>query len=227
MNADARHVLVVEDDAKIAQILLDYLRHEGFEASAVNDGQAALRQLRTAPPAIVLLDVMLPGLDGIELCRAIRRFCDVPIIMITARVDELDRLLGLEVGADDYVCKPFNPREVVARVRAQLRRAEGQLVAGRCAWKIEEERLRISWRGTWLPLTPVEYKILRLLTSRPGRVFSRTQLLDEVQTEARDVSDRAIDSHVKNLRRKIHSVDEGADCIASVYGVGYRFDPPE
>ena len=158
-----------EDHAKIAQILLDYLRHEGFEASAVNDGQAALRQLRTATPAIVLLDVMLPGLDGIELCRAIRRFCDVPIIMITARVDELDRLLGLEVGPNDYGNrKPFNPRESGSTRASPIAARRRSAALGRCAWKIEEERLRISWRGTWLPLTPVEYKILPLLTSRPA-----------------------------------------------------------
>lgn len=181
--AAPRRVLVVEDDAKIAQLLLDHLRSEGFEASSVADGQIALRQIEATPPAAVILDLMLPGLDGISVCKAVRRFSEVPILMLTARIEEVDRLLGLDSGADDYVCKPFGPREVVARVRALLRRSE-------------------------------------------GRVFSRSQLLDCVHDDLRDVSDRAIDSHIKNLRRKIEAVEPGCDCIASVYGIGYRFELP-
>jgi two-component system response regulator BaeR len=221
-----RRVLVVEDDAKIAQLLLDYLRSEGFEAEAVGDGQQALDRIRHRVPAAIVLDLMLPGLDGLGVCRAVRSFSDVPILMLTARVEEVDRLLGLDSGADDYVCKPFSPREVVARVRALLRRAQGQLLPA-TPWSIDDEGLRIAWRGQWLALTALEFRMLRLLLGRPGRVFSRAQLLDTVHAEQRDVSDRAIDSHIKNLRRKIALAEPGSECLASVYGVGYRFDMPD
>ena len=223
----ARTVLVVEDDLKIAQILLDYLHQDGFEATSFADGLLALQQIEQTKPSLVILDLMLPGLDGIGVCRAARRFSDVPILMLTARVDEVDRLIGLDTGADDYVCKPFSPREVMARVRALVRRAEGHVAGRESAWAVDEEGQRISWRGHWLPLTPVELRMLRLLLTRPGRVFSRAQLLDSVHADFRDVSDRAIDSHIKNLRRKIQMIEADSDCIASVYGVGYRFDAPE
>jgi two-component system, OmpR family, response regulator BaeR len=222
-----RHVLVIEDDAKIAQLLLDYLRSGGFEASAIDDGHLALAEIKRMAPAVIILDLMLPGLDGIGVCRAVRRFSDVPILMLTARVDEVDRLLGLDSGADDYVCKPFSPREVVARVRALVRRSDGRVGSAPQPWIVDESGLRISWRGQWLPMTPQEFRMLRLLLGRPGRVFARAQLLDSVHSDLRDVSDRAIDSHVKNLRREIEAVDPGCSCIASVYGVGYRFDAPE
>jgi two-component system response regulator BaeR len=221
-----RHVLVVEDDPKIAQVLVDYLLAEGLPARHVADGTMALQRVRQAAPAAILLDLMLPGLDGIAVCRAVREFSDVPIIMVTARVDEVDRLLGLDIGADDYVCKPFSPKEVMARVKAQIRRAQGQLLAKPEPWSIDDESLRIAWRGQWLTLTPLEFRVLRRLLSRPGRVFARAQLLESVHDDLRDVSDRAIDSHVKNLRRKIQAAEPGCDCIASVYGVGYRFELP-
>lgn len=223
-GATQQRVLVVEDDAKIAQLLLDYLRSDGFDAESVADGQLALRRIEQSPPVVVILDLMLPGLDGIGVCRAVRAFSDVPILMLTARVDELDRLLGLDTGADDYVCKPFSPREVLARVRSLLRRAQGRVMVCALPWTIDENGLRIAWRGQWLALTALEFRMLRLLLSQPGRVFSRAQLLDTVHSEQRDVSDRAIDSHIKNLRRKIQTAEPGCDCIASVYGVGYRFE---
>jgi two-component system response regulator BaeR len=222
----SRRILVVEDDARIAQLLLDYLRNDGHQAQALADGQQALSEIRQSPPDLLILDLMLPGLDGVSLCRAVRCFSDLPILMVTARVDEVDRLLGLDTGADDYVCKPFSPREVMARVKALLRRAEGRVATMQRPWTIDDQGLRIAWRDRWLPLTPLEFRMLRLLLSRPGRVFSRAQLLDSVHGDIRDVSDRAIDTHVKNLRRKVQAVDPGADCIASVYGVGYRFDQP-
>jgi two-component system response regulator BaeR len=225
-EAADRPVLVVEDDPKIAQLLVDYLHAEGLPARQVADGALAVQTIRQVLPVAVLLDLMLPGMDGLAVCRAVREFSDVPILMLTARVDEVDRLLGLETGADDYVCKPFSPKEVMARVKAQIRRAQGRLVAQPVPWLIDEAALRIAWRGQWLPLTPLEFRMLRLMLARPGRVFSRTSLLDSVHDELRDVSDRAIDSHVKNLRRKIQAVEPGCDCIASVYGVGYRFELP-
>ncbi len=222
----SRRILVVEDDARIAQLLLDYLRNDGHQAQALADGQQALSEIRQSPPDLLILDLMLPGLDGVSLCRAVRCFSDLPILMVTARVDEVDRLLGLDTGADDYVCKPFSPREVMARVKALLRRAEGRVATMQRPWTVDDQGLRIAWRDRWLSLTPLEFRMLRLLLSRPGRVFSRAQLLDSVHSDIRDVSDRAIDTHVKNLRRKVQAVDPGADCIASVYGVGYRFDQP-
>jgi two-component system response regulator BaeR len=222
----SRRILVVEDDARIAQLLLDYLRNDGHQAQALADGQQALSEIRHSPPDLLILDLMLPGLDGVSLCRAVRCFSDLPILMVTARVDEVDRLLGLDTGADDYVCKPFSPREVMARVKALLRRAEGRVATMQRPWTVDDQGLRIAWRDRWLSLTPLEFRMLRLLLSRPGRVFSRAQLLDSVHSDIRDVSDRAIDTHVKNLRRKVQAVDPGADCIASVYGVGYRFDQP-
>jgi len=222
----ARRILVVEDDSRIAQLLLDYLRNDGHDARALADGQLALSEIRHAAPDLLILDLMLPGLDGVSLCRAVRQFSAVPILMLTARVDELDRLLGLNSGADDYVCKPFSPREVMARVQALLRRAEGRVATLARVWNIDDAGLRLAWRGHWLTLTPLEFRMLRHLLSQPGRVFSRAQLLESAHGDLRDVSDRAIDTHVKNLRRKLQSVRADDDCIASVYGVGYRFDAP-
>jgi two-component system response regulator BaeR len=225
-NAASR-VLVVEDERKISDLLLNYLRAEGYEATPVYDGCDAVQQIAQRAPDVVVLDWMLPGLDGIGVCKAVRAFSDVPILMLTARVDELDRLLGLDIGADDYVCKPFGPREVVARVRALLRRASGRVIALPQPWLVEEASFRISWLGQWLPLTRIEFMVFRTLLARPGRVFSRAQLLSSVHDSQRDISDRAIDTHIKNLRKKVQAIDPGCDCIASVYGLGYRFDLPE
>lgn len=219
-------VLVVEDDPRIALLLVDYLRHEGLQASSLADGQLALHEVQYATPDLLILDLGLPGMDGVSLCRAVRQFSDVPILMLTARVDELDRLLGLNSGADDYVCKPFSPREVMARVQALLRRAQGRTMARAQAWEVDESGLRIAWRGQWLSLTPLEFRMLRQMLSHPGRVFSRQQLLDSAHNDQREVSDRAIDTHVKNIRRKLQVVNPADDCISSVYGVGYRFEAP-
>lgn len=224
MSDMSDEVWVVEDDAKIASLLVDYLRHGGFTAESIADGLFALERLHVHQPSLVILDLMLPGLDGLELCRALRRFSAVPVIMLTARVDEVDRLLGLDIGADDYVCKPFSPPEVVARVRAQLRRFNAQVVRCEPVWQIDDDALRIAWAGKPLPLTPLEFRLLRMLLSRPGRVFSRQLLLDAVHADFRDVSDRAVDSHIKNVRRKIDRVSPDAPRIASVYGLGYRLE---
>jgi two-component system response regulator BaeR len=221
-----RRVMVVEDDPKIAQLLVDYLRADGFAVDAMDDGAVALDSLKRAMPVALVLDLMLPGLDGLSLCREVRRFSDVPILMLTARVDEVDRLIGLDSGADDYVCKPFSPREVMARVRALVRRSEGRLSGADSPWRIDDDGLRIHWRGQVVPLTPLEFRLLRPLLLHPGRVYSRLQLLDAVHSEWRDVSDRAVDSHVKNIRRKFVAIDAGFNGLASVYGVGYRFDAP-
>jgi len=222
-----RTVLVVEDDAKIAALVVDYLKANGFAAEHLDNGSDVVPRVQAGAPAAIVLDLMLPGMDGMEVCKALRRFSSVPILMLTARVDEIDRLLGLELGADDYVCKPFSPREVIARVKALVRRAEGRVagesLAGGFIVDDATQRVRLGDRN--LPLTPVEFRLLKVLVSQPGRVFSRDQLLDTIHEDFRDVSDRAIDSHIKNIRRKIDTLSPGLDSIQSVYGVGYRFEP--
>jgi two-component system response regulator BaeR len=218
-------ILIVEDDAKIADMLANYLHMHGFATELCGDGHDAVARVRQQAPALIVLDLMLPGLDGLAVCTAVRAFSTVPIMMVTARVDEIDRLLGLDTGADDYVCKPFSPREVVARIKALLRRSEGALAKPvPAAFAVDEARQQINWRGQPLPLTPVEFRLMRQLMSRPGQVFARARLLDTVHEDLRDVSDRAIDSHIKNLRRKLEQAGTGEAGISSVYGVGYRFD---
>ena len=182
----------------------------------------ALEAIRRAPPALVVLDLMLPGLDGLSVCRAVRAFSDVPIVMVTARVEEVDRLLGLETGADDYLCKPFSPRELMARIKAILRRAG--LPAAAPVLAVDEAARRVALHGQPLELTPSEYAILAALVRRPGQVLSRAQLLDAAQADNLDANDRAIDSHVKNLRRKIAAVAPDLEPIRSIYGLGYRYD---
>jgi two-component system response regulator BaeR len=223
----SQRVLVVEDDRKISELLQNYLRASSYVADAVYDGRDALRQIERQVPDAVILDWMLPGMDGISVCKAVRAFSDVPILILTARIDEVDRLLGLDTGADDYVCKPFAPREVIARIRALLRRAEGRVKESTKPWVIDDASFRISWLGQWLPLTRIEFMMFRLLLSRPGRVYSRNQLLASMHDSQRDINDRAIDTHIKNLRKKVQAIDPKSDCIASVYGVGYRFDLPD
>ncbi|MBA5607922.1 response regulator [Duganella sp. FT3S] len=233
------HILVVEDDVKIAALLADYFVAAGMRVTRVADGVAAVEAVRAHAPDLMVLDLMLPSLDGIGVCRAVRAFSALPIIMLTARVDEIDRLLGLESGADDYVCKPFSPREVVARVRAHLRRAAGmaQLAAAAApapaaaaAWappfQVDRERMCITHGGAALALTPVEFRLLAELIANPGRVYSRQQLLDCAHEDQRDNNDRTVDSHIKNIRRKLAARLPEADCLQSVYGVGYRFEPP-
>jgi two-component system, OmpR family, response regulator BaeR len=231
----APHILVVEDDARIADMLTNYLDTSGYRSSVCTNGLDAVRQVRESKPALVVLDLMLPGQDGIAVCAQVRAFSRVPIIMVTARVDEIDRLLGLETGADDYVCKPFSPREVVARIKALLRRAQGELASmaggktspareAACGLEIREASRAIVFAGQPLPLTAVEFRLLSLLVARPEQVFSRAQLLDHAHDDLRDVSDRAIDSHIKNIRRKLQAADAVPHSIVSVYGVGYRYE---
>jgi two-component system, OmpR family, response regulator BaeR len=223
-------ILIVEDDVKIAAILADYFLVGGYAVDRITDGFSAVAHIRSKPVDLVILDLMLPQLDGLEVCRAVRLFSQVPIIMLTARVDEIDRLLGLEMGADDYVCKPFSPREVVARAKAQLRRSLPPLAMhdapARPAFTVERERMRIQVNGVALVLTPVEFRLLAELIEHPDRVFSRQQLLDVAHEDLRDINDRTVDSHIKNIRRKLAARLPDIDCLQSVYGVGYRFDTP-
>jgi len=225
-DAEPSRVLIVEDDAKIADMLANYLQMQGFSTFICADGLDAVAWVRKHAPAVVLLDLMLPGLDGLGVCRAVRAFSAVPIIMVTARVDEIDRLLGLDIGADDYICKPFSPREVVARIKSLLRRSQGVLSAQTpsLGFEVSELKQQIGWGGQALPLTPIEFRLLRLFLSRLGQVYSRAHLLDCLHEDFRETSDRAIDSHIKNLRRKLEQAGTGKHTITSVYGVGYRYE---
>ena len=209
------------------QLYLD-LQAAGFDVVQAEDGLRGLDVARRERPDLVVLDLMLPGLDGLDVCRRLRRESNVPIIMLTARVEETDMLVGLELGADDYLTKPFSPRELVARVKALLRRSITTLhppSPAAPAIEIDPAQQRIRWRGYTLLLTPVEFRLLSLFVSRPLHIFSRAHLLDHLHQDFRDVSDRAIDSHIKNLRRKLEQVPQNHDAISSVYGVGYRFEP--
>jgi len=219
-------VLIVDDDIKLVELLKTYFEKDGFDVLVAHDGKRALTMIQEAKPDIVVLDIMLPILDGWEVCRRVRRDSDIPIIMLTAREEETDRLVGLEIGADDYVTKPFSPREVVARVKVILRRVYKGVVKpellkmGKVVMDIE--RHEVKRNGQLLDLTPTEFKILELLASSPGRVFSRLQIVEQVQGYAFDGYERTIDAHVKNLRRKVEENPKEARYIQTVYGVGYK-----
>lgn len=224
-----QNILIVEDEDKIVRLLRDYLEQANFRVVALQRGDGVISHVKQSPPDLILLDVMLPGVDGMEICRELRKFSQVPVIMITARVDEIDRLIGLELGADDYICKPFSPREVVARVRAVLRRThpepdEPVLKAGPIT--LDESTHQVVVAGHALELTPSEFGLLRILMAHPHRVFSRNELLNKVQGYDFAGYDRTIDTHIKNLRKKIAVRLEDVEVISTVYGVGYKFLPP-
>ncbi|GAB4374013.1 MAG: response regulator [Deltaproteobacteria bacterium] len=221
-----RKILVVEDEPKLADLLREYLEQAGYDAHCLRDGREVVRWVRERSPDLILLDLMLPGKDGMEICREIRSFSGVPIIMVTARIEEIDRLLGLELGADDYVCKPFSPREVVARVRAVLRRAVGTSAPAGHGLSLDKDRFQATLHGRSLDLTALEFSLLRLLAENPGRIFSRSQLMDRIYPDRRVVGDRTIDSHIKKLRKKIAAAAPGEEWIHSLYGVGYKLEPP-
>ncbi|MBB5017757.1 two-component system response regulator BaeR [Chitinivorax tropicus] len=218
-------VLIVEDEVRLAGLMADFLREAGFEPTCLHDGAAVLSWVKAHQPDAILLDVMLPNVDGMTLCRTIRQSSDVPILMTTARVDEIDRLLGLELGADDYICKPYSLREATARVKAVLRRRmPGQ--PSPSPVQFADDRLQATLHGEALDLTVIEYKLLQLLAQTPGRIFSRDALMDRIYPDQRVVADRTIDSHVKKLRRKLAERWPDHDYIESVYGAGYRFNLP-
>jgi len=224
--ADRPPRILLADDEQAIQTLLSYpLQKDGYEVVRASDGREALARFAEQPFDLVVLDVMMPRLDGLEVCRRLRSRSSVPIIMLTAKAEEIDKVLGLELGADDYIVKPFSPREVVARIRAVLRRTQPSSPGAEPQIHLDEERFEVRVRGKSLALTPVEFRLLRKLVAQPGRVFSRAQLIDALYVDHRVVSDRTVDSHVKNLRRKL--AECGADPVASVYGVGYRFEWPE
>jgi two-component system response regulator BaeR len=214
-------ILIVEDETKLAALEADYLKAEGFEPHCIANGLEVVPWVRSNAPDLILLDLMLPGRDGLDICRELRTFTDVPIVMVTARVEEIDRLIGLDLGADDYVCKPFSARELVARVKAILRR--GRMPVAN-ALVLDEARHRATLDGKLLDLTPVEFRLLGALAAAPGRVFSRDKLLERLYADHRVVTDRTVDAHVKNLRRKLEEVRPGTELVRSIYGVGYSLE---
>jgi len=216
-------ILIVEDEADLAAIVADYVTAAGHHAEVIANGREALERVRRAPPELIVLDLNLPELDGLALCQAVRAFFSVPIIMTTARVQEIDRLLGLDTGADDYLCKPYSPRELVARIGAVLRRAQPR-EAGTAKLRIDEATRTVHVATHAVPLTATEYNLLAAMARRPGAIFSRAQLLDLAGRDSLEVTDRSIDSHIKNLRRKLARALPGVEPIQSVYGLGYRFE---
>ena len=218
-------ILVVDDEPKVVRLARDYLEKHGLHVSTAGDGQSALAAARREKPDLIILDLMLPGIDGREVCRILRRESDVPIIMLTALSEEIDQVTGLEIGADDYITKPFSPRALVARVRALLRRTRGEVTAPGIirsgGLEIDSQKHSVTYNGAPLKLTPNEFKILHILASRPGQTITREQLLDDLHGAASSL-DRSVDSHIKNLRRKLITVP-GESTIETVYGIGYRF----
>jgi DNA-binding response OmpR family regulator len=221
-------ILIIEDEPKVARLARDYLEQGGFRVLVAADGVAGLAMARGEHPELVVLDLMLPAMDGLDVCRALRRESDVPIIMLTARAEEADRLIGLELGADDYITKPFSPRELVARVRALLRRAKGTVYqpgiirAGDLVIDIDAHRLTRA--GENIHLTRFEFNLLIILAQHPGQIFARAQLLERLHGVTFDGYDRSVDAHVKNLRRKIETDPTEPRYILTVYGVGYKFN---
>ena len=224
-------ILVVDDEPKIIKLAQDYLERSQFRVLPASDGISALAAARQEKPDLVVLDLNLPGMDGLDVCRALRRESAVPIIMLTARVEETDRLIGLEMGADDYITKPFSPRELVARVRAVLRRVSGDLVQPDLVrvgdLEIDIDGHNVSLAGEELQLTRIEFNLLAALAQHPGQTFSRAQLLDRLHGVAYDGYDRSVDAHIKNLRRKLEADPTEPRYVQTVYGIGYKFTSEE
>lgn len=221
-------ILIVEDEPKMVKLARDYLERSNYQVISAGDGRTALAMFRDERPNLVVLDLNLPGMDGLDVCRALRRESDVPIIMLTARVEEMDRLIGLELGADDYITKPFSPRELVARVRAVLRRVKGDVYQPGLLrsgdLEIDMQGHRVSRDGAEISLSRTEFNLLSLLAQHPGQTFTRAQLLNRLHGIAYDGYDRSIDAHIKNLRRKLEPDPANPQYIQTVYGVGYKFE---
>jgi two-component system response regulator BaeR len=220
----SQHILIVEDEVKLATLLKDYLIQSGFEVTLIHDGLEVEGWLAANQTSLVLLDLMLPGKNGVDICKDIRKHSKLPVIMITAKVDEIDRLLGLELGADDYICKPFSPREVIARIKAVLRRSDGSDKPADRGLLLDTDTYKATINGQDLHLTAVEFQLLKVLSDQPGRIFSRSVLVDKIYSDGRVVSDRTIDSHIKKLRKKISVQVPDAELIHSLYAVGYKFE---
>src|SRR6056300_252338 len=209
----SRKILIVEDEPRLASLLSDYIAQAGMLPHCIDNGLEVVSWVRENRPDLILLDLMLPGKDGMEICKEVRHFSELPIIMVTARIEEIDRLLGLEIGADDYICKPFSPREVIARVKAVLRRTAGHEVIANAELVLDESRYLATLHGQKLDLTAVEYQLLSALAKSPGRIYSRDQLMEKIYPDQRIVEDRTIDSHIKKLRKKMASISEAGNLI--------------
>jgi two-component system response regulator BaeR len=223
-----QHILIVEDEAKLVRLLEEYLSNDGLRSTWLNNGLDVVPWVKEHAPDLILLDLMLPGMNGIDICRKVRGFSQVPIIMVTARIEEVDRLIGLEMGADDYICKPFSPREVVARVKTVLRRVQSrQEPSPEGLLTLEHTSYRVRTRAGEAQLTTVEFQLFATLYREPGRIFSRGQLIDRIYEDRRVVSERTVDSHIKKLRKKLTGLLPEQELIHSVYGAGYRYEPQE
>ena len=228
MNIPLKTILVVEDEPSLATVLCEYLVQAGFQTHIIDNGLSVIDWVKQQQPDLLVLDLMLPGRDGLDIYRELRTFSQVPVVMATARVDEIDRLLGLELGADDYICKPYSPREVVARIKNVLRRS-AELVAPSMAnanvvgLQIDANNMTAQLSGQLLTLTPAEFRLLHFFSLHKGQVFSREQLMQKIYADHRLVTDRTIDSHIKNLRKKLQEASPEYEYIKSIYGVGYKF----
>lgn len=219
-----KHILIVEDEEKLARLQADYLHNAGFYTDCLSNGLDVVPWIKENKVDLILLDIMLPGCDGLVCCADIRKFSSVPIIMVTARIEEVDRLLGLELGADDYMCKPFSPREMVARVKAVLRRMHPDESKKTHSLQLDPDSFRLFVAGHEVELTAVEFQLFNVLYQQPGRIFSRAKLMDLIYQDQRIVSDRTIDSHIKKIRKKLNELLPEQECIHSVYGAGYRYE---
>ena len=219
-------VLIVEDEKKLANILIEYLNKDGFLTHHISTGSKVIPWVRKHDPNLILLDLMLPEINGKEICQEIRTFSSLPIIMVTAMVEEIDRLIGLELGADDYICKPFSPKEVTARVKAVLRRSDPDYIKSSqsSGFQVNPDQYSITLAGQKLDLTPVEFRLLSMFIEYPNRVYNRDQILNKVFDDGRIVLDRTVDTHIKNLRQKLKAINPESDYIRSIYGIGYSFE---
>ncbi|KPZ57737.1 response regulator [Pseudoalteromonas sp. P1-25] len=223
----SEQILIVEDEIKLANLMSDFLTSHHYQTHLIHHGDEVLSWLESNKPSVILLDIMLPGQSGIELCKAIRKFSNVPIIMVSAKVEEIDRLLGLELGADDYICKPFSYAELVARVKAILRRVNSTKEPVNNAMTLDESTYSVNYKNSSIELTNFEFQLFKPLYSNPNRIYSRDSLMDTMYADQRIVSHRTIDSHIKKLRKKLDEVTQTESVIQSVYGVGYRFVHPQ
>ncbi|WP_286741844.1 response regulator [Pseudoalteromonas sp. UBA2102] len=223
----SEQILIVEDEIKLANLMSDFLTSHHYQTHLIHHGDEVLSWLESNKPSVILLDIMLPGQSGIELCKAIRKFSNVPIIMVSAKVEEIDRLLGLELDADDYICKPFSYAELVARVKAILRRVNTTKEPVNNAMTLDESTYSVNYKNSSIELTNFEFQLFKPLYSNPNRIYSRDSLMDTMYADQRIVSHRTIDSHIKKLRKKLDEVTQTDSVIQSVYGVGYRFVHPQ
>lgn len=224
MNYQDKTILIVEDEPSLASVLCEYFIQAGFKTQLIDNGLEVIDWVKRHQPDLLILDLMLPGRNGLDIYRELRTFSQVPVVMATARVDEIDRLLGLELGADDYICKPYSPREVVIRVKNILRRSKEELspLQGYAGLIVDDQKMQVSLNHKVILLTPAEFRLLSFFNKHPEQVFSREQLMTQIYSDSRIVTDRTIDSHIKNLRKKLQDVSPESECIKSIYGVGYK-----